>query len=69
MGLVVQSGRLLSRLTEEGWRSEAPPPAAGKALEVPAELRAAQKQLEELPALGLFGNANANQLLPRGFRS
>jgi hypothetical protein len=67
VGLLVDFGRLLSGLLEEGFALDQ---AAKKVRgEVPAEIDAARKRLRELPRFGLFGQAQGQVLSPWGFSS
>ena len=67
VGAVVDVGRLLGGLLDEGFASD--PATTHKKGEVPAEIEAAKKRLRELPRFGLFGDVQGQTLAPRGFAS
>jgi hypothetical protein len=83
LGLGVNLGAVLSRLTGEAWtgeraRAEAAalprrpagaPPGAPPPPRVSPEIEAARRLLEELPYLGLRGTATGGALVPSGFRT
>lgn len=66
VGVVVDLGRFLSGLLDEGFASD---PGSRKKGEIPAEIEAAKKRLRELPRLGVFGDVQGQTLAPRGFSS
>jgi hypothetical protein len=83
LGLGVNLGAVLSRLTGEAWvgerarveaaalprRPAGAQPAAAPPPKVAPEIEAARRLLEELPYLGLRGTATGGALVPSGFRT
>jgi hypothetical protein len=67
LGVVVDLGRFLGGLLDEGFASD--PGTTHKKGEVPAEIEAAKKRLRELPRFGVFGDVQGQTLAPRGFSS
>ncbi len=68
IGLSLQLGRLLWRLTEDAYRAELASQGSGKE-PLPEEMQQTRSLLEELPLLGFDGVVEGQTLAPGGYRS